>query len=43
MSFRTDLSTPILKTGGIEVIEKTTQPFPKVEPGHIVVKVCAAL
>ncbi|KAF9245646.1 hypothetical protein BU15DRAFT_40852 [Melanogaster broomeanus] len=29
----------IAKNGGPEVIEKTEIPFPKVEPGHIVVKV----
>ncbi|KAL0565498.1 NADPH:quinone reductase [Marasmius crinis-equi] len=28
----------IQKTGGYEVIEKVTLPFPKVEPGHLVVK-----
>ena len=29
----------IAKNGGPEVIEKTEIPFPKVESGHIVVKV----
>ncbi|KAF9257094.1 NAD(P)-binding protein [Marasmius fiardii PR-910] len=29
----------IQKTGGYEVIEKITLPFPKVDPGHLVVKV----
>ncbi|KAI5824571.1 NAD(P)-binding protein [Schizophyllum commune Tattone D] len=29
----------IPKTGGIELLEKVTLPFPKVEPNHIVVKV----
>jgi hypothetical protein len=28
------------QTGGIEVIEKTTRPFPKVNPGDVVIKVC---
>ena len=28
-----------LQTGGIELLEKVTLPFPKVEPNHIVVKV----
>ncbi|KAM6498576.1 hypothetical protein JOM56_006524 [Amanita muscaria] len=29
----------IAKTGGVEVIEKTEQPFPQVKPGDIVIKV----
>ena len=29
------------KTGGIEVIEKTEQPFPKQGPGDVILKVCA--
>lgn len=29
----------ISKTGGVEVLEKLTVPFPKQEPGDIVVKV----
>ena len=33
----------IAKNGGLEVIEKTEIPFPKVEPGHIVVKVTSPL
>ncbi|KII93285.1 hypothetical protein PLICRDRAFT_35480 [Plicaturopsis crispa FD-325 SS-3] len=29
----------IAKTGGFEVLEKTAQPFPKVDPDHVVIKV----
>lgn len=33
----------IAKYGGPEVLEKTEIPFPKVEPGHIVIKVALSL
>jgi NADPH:quinone reductase-like Zn-dependent oxidoreductase len=29
----------IAKTGGLEVIEKTTLPFPEIKPEHVVIKV----
>ena len=32
----------ISKTGGLEVLEKQTVPFPKQEPNQIIVKVCLA-
>lgn len=44
-TLRTKMSFPptvqaitIAKTGGFEVIQKTTQPFPEIAPGHVVVK-----
>lgn len=44
MSFPNTISAiAISKTGGLEVLERQSVPFPQQQPNQIVVKVCLAL